>query len=1086
MQKSNLKIISICFLAMTIVSIPSIMYADTSPHTAYTANTASDEDALKESNLSPQQQPQQARKTITGTITDEIGETVPGATIRVKGTTRGVITDVDGKFSLDVASTDVLEVDFIGYQTASVPVGEQKVFNIQLQIKPNELDEVTVVAFGKQKKESVIASVSTLNTKDLKVPTNNLTTALAGRIAGLISYQRSGEPGLDADNAEFFIRGVTTFGTGKKDPLILIDGVEMESSDLARLTADDIASFSVMKDANATALYGARGANGVILVTTREGTEGAVKIQFRAEMSHSSNTENVALADPITYMKLHNEAVVTRDPMAMLPYSEVKIAKTELGADPVLYPTVDWMKMLFNNYTINHRYNMNISGGGTIARYYVAASYSKDNGIINVDKRNSFNNNIDVDRYVLRSNVNVNLSKTTEAIIRLHGSFDDYSGPIDGGSDLYKKARNANPTYFLPYYEPDDSKAMIFANHILFGNYGSGNYLNPYSEMLRGYKSNHRSSMLAQFEVKQNLNFITEGLSIRGMFNVNRFSMLENQNSYMPFFYYATQSFLDRSKYMLVPINPNDGTDYLQTSGIGLQITSSLYFESALSYAKEIGENHNVSGMLVYTLRESRDNNYSNFQALMPHRNLGLAGRLTYGYASRYFLEANFGYNGSERFAEHERFGFFPSVGAGYIVTNEEFMEPYKEVLSKLKLKATYGLVGNDNIGNSNERFFYLSNVNMNDGGRGFTLGDEFQYTRNGISISRYEDPNITWEISRKTNLGLELNLWNSLEIQADYFTEERSNILQLRADVPTTMGLQAVPSSNIGEAVGSGIDISVDYSKSFGKSIWASLRGNFTYATSHYTLYEEPDYANTPWRTHVDRKISQQYGYIAERLFLDDDEVKNSPVQFEGYMAGDIKYKDINGDGVINENDQVPIGYPTTPEIIYGYGLSFGYKNLDASVFFQGSARSSFFIDPSATSPFVNRSDGSVDQTLLPFETNRAMLQYWADDHWTLDSRNIYALWPRLSASHVANNEVRSTWWMRDGSFMRLKSVEVGYTLPKDWLRPFRLQSFRVYFSGSNLLLFSRFKMWDVEMAGNGLGYPLQRVLNIGVNANF
>ncbi|MDR1517266.1 MAG: TonB-dependent receptor, partial [Dysgonamonadaceae bacterium] len=1015
------------------------------------------------------------------------GEPLIGAVVKISNSAKGSVADENGNVELTGVTVGMkLVFSFLGMQDKEITFEGKNDITIELEEKTNELDEVTVVAFGKMKKESVVASITTINPDEMRLPSSNLTQALAGRIAGIISYQRNGEPGLDQNNAEFFIRGVTTFGTGKKDPLILIDGVEMTTADLARLTLDDIASFSVMKDANATALYGARGANGVILVTTREGKEGAVKIQFRAELSHSSNTSDVKLADPITYMKLHNEAVVTRDPMAMLPYSEIKVAKTEEGYDPVLYPAVDWMSMLFNDHTLNHRYNLNISGGGSIARYYIAASYSKDNGIINVDKRNSFNNNISQNRYVLRSNVNVNLSKTTEAIVRLNGNFDDYSGPLDGGSDLFTKARNSNPTYFLPYYQPDDSKATQYASHILFGNYGSGNYLNPYAEMLKGYKSSQRSSMLAQFELKQDLNFVTEGLSVRGMFNVNRLAELVMRNAYNPFFYNATESILNPGKYMLVAINPDTGRDYLDLIGMSRKVENSLYFEGALQYNREFDKKHATSAMLVYTLRDylvGSDDTFD-FQTLMPHRNLGLAGRLTYGYDSRYFIEFNFGYNGSERFAENERFGFFPSIGGGYIISNEKFMQPFSRIISKLKLKATYGLVGNDQIGNDNERFYYLSKVNMNDGNRSYTFGDEFGYSRNGISISRYEDRDITWEISRKLNLGVELNLFNDLEIQADYFTEDRSNILQARSYMPTTMGLQATPLSNIGKAFGKGIDVSVDYNKSFTKDFWGSIRGNFTYATARYTLYDEPDYSNTPWRLHKNIKLSQRYGYIAERLFLDDEEVRNSPKQFEDYMAGDIKYKDINGDMVIDENDQVPIGYPTTPEIIYGWGLSVGYKAVDLSFFFQGSGRSSFFIDPFATAPFVQNSDTSGP--LAGWTTNRALLQYWADDHWSENNRNIYAQWPRLSDTRIANNSVTSTWWMRDGSFMRLKNFEAGYTFPDKLIKPFMLKNLRIYLSGSNLFVLSKFKMWDVEQAGNGLAYPLQRVINIGINADF
>jgi TonB-linked SusC/RagA family outer membrane protein len=1014
---------------------------------------------------------------IKGKVIDAYGSALPGTAIIVKGTTNGTTANDDGDYVLpNVPDGSILEFRLIGFVTQEVKVaGDKTNINVILLEESASMEEVTVVAFATQKKESVVAAVTTIDPSELRVPSSNLTTAFAGRIAGLIAYQRTGEPG--ADNAEFFIRGITTFGTGKANPLILIDNVEMTTDDLARLTTDDIASFSIMKDANATALYGARGANGVILVSTKEGREGKVRVQLRMEGSYSANTENMEYADPVTYMRLHNEAVRTRNAMVALPYTSEKIWNTERGIDPVRYPALNWQEMLFNDYTFNQRYNLNVSGGGAVARYYVAASYSNDNGIIKMDKRNNFNNNIDINRYVLRSNININITKTTEATVRLHAAFDDYSGPLDGGTELYKKALNANPVYFMPTYQPD--AATRYYTHILFGNASAGGYLNPYADMVKGYKSNDRSNMLAQFELKQNLSFITPGLSIRGLFNVNRYSLLGLSYAYKPF-YYSLMDSNDPNDYTLTPLNPNDGQDYLTQDASSKSLTNSMYFESAIHYNRDFAGKHSVSGLLVYTLRESFDGNGDNLQASLPFRNLGLAGRVTYGYNRKYFVEANFGYNGSERFSKDERFGFFPSIGGGWIVSNEKFMEPIAKTISKLKLKATYGLVGNDAIGESKDRFFYLAQVNPNDPARSFSFGNNRDYSQNGVSISRYADPYITWEISRKVNLGLELNLWKSLEIQMDYFTEHRSNILQKRADIPTTMGLQATPSSNIGKASGGGFDMSVDYNKSFSKDFWTVLRGNFTYASSQFDVYEEPDYLNAPRRSHKNQKISQQYGYVAERLFLDDEEVKNSPQQLfdNGAMAGDIKYKDINGDLQIDENDQVPIGYPTTPEIIYGFGISLGYKNFDFSCFFQGSARSSFWIDASGTAPFVS---GAYSGT-----TNRALLQYWADDHWSEDDKNIYAIWPRLSETVNKNNTQRNTWFMRNGAFLRLKNAEIGYTFPHRWINRLKLQNIRMYASGSNLLLFSKFKMWDIEMAGNGVGYPVQRVFNIGVNLEF
>ncbi|MDR0421608.1 MAG: TonB-dependent receptor, partial [Proteiniphilum sp.] len=997
----------------------------------------------------------------------ETGEPLPGATVQIENSTRGITTDSDGTFEIRVTPSDRLVFSFLGMTAQSVDVGNRTFFEVALRPLANELDEFTVVAFSTQKKESVIASVSTVKPSDLKVPSSNLTTAFAGRIAGLISYQQTGEPGQD--NAQFFIRGVTSFGTGKVDPLILIDGVEMTTEDLSRLTTDDIASFSIMKDANATALYGARGANGVILVTTKEGREGEVKVQVRAEGSFSSPTRNIALADPVTYMKLHNEAVRTRSPGTRLPYDEKKINYTERGIDPVRYPANDWQKMLFDKNTFNQRYNLNISGGGKVARYYIAASYSADNGILKVDKRQNFNNNIRLNRYTLRSNVNVNLTKTTEAIVRLNGMFDDYQGPLDGGTDLYQKSVYANPVYFLPYYEPDE--ANRYARHILFGNSTAGSSLNPYADMLKGYKSNDRSTMYVQFELKQNLDFLAKGLSARAMFNVNRFAQLEVRRQYAPFYYSLAPAVSGMESYQLTALNPDGGTDYLDYVPGDRKMENTMYFEGAVQYGTTIAERHSISGLLVATVREKKDNTYNTLQLSLPQRNAGLAGRATYSYADRYFLEANFGYNGSERFSSDERWGFFPSAGAGWIVSGEKFMEPLKSTISKLKLKVTYGLVGNDEIGLKEDRFYYLSDLEMSDAGRGMTFGDNFSYGRPGISIRRYADPYITWEISRKSNFGIELNLWDELEIQADYFTENRSNILQMREDIPSTMGLQSTPKANIGEARGNGIDVSVDYNKSFTKDLWTVLRGNFTCAKSRYVIYEEPDYSAIPWRSHVGKSISQQWGLIAERLFIDDEEVKNSPRQtFGDYGAGDIKYKDINRDGSIDENDMVPIGFPKTPEIIYGFGVTLGYKGFDASVFFQGSANSSFWIN-SYIAPFIN---------------DRSLLKAIAESHWSEDNRDIHAFWPRLSETGVSNNEQSSTWWIRSGAFLRLKTAEAGYTLPKDFVKRVHLQNIRLYASGSNLFLWSAFKLWDIEQSEKAFNYPPQRVVNVGVNIEF
>jgi TonB-linked SusC/RagA family outer membrane protein len=979
-----------------------------------------------------------------------------------------VTTDIDGSFTISVKPEDQLEVSFVGYESQTVAVGERKVIAVQLKPKADELEEVTIVAFGKQKKESVVASVTTINPAELKVPSSNLTTALAGNMAGVIAYQRSGEPGKD--NADFFVRGITTFGTNTS-PLILIDGIELTSTDLARLQPDDIASFSIMKDATATALYGARGANGVILVTTKQGAAGPAKISLRVENSLSMPTRNVELADPITYMQLHNEAVLTREPLARLPYSDDKIRYTAEGKYPLYYPQTDWMDMLLKNYTMNQRANLSVSGGADIAKYYVAASFAKDNGILKVDKRQNFNNNIDNKSYTLRANVNINLTKTTELAVRLSGSFDDYSGPLTGGTDMYNLIMHTNPVLFPAYFPvTEDSK---FINHIMFGNHPDG-YTNPYAEMVRGYKDWSRSQLLAQLEAKQDMNFLTEGLSVRAMLNISRLAQFSVNRFYIPT-YYAIGSFDKMTgEYSLKRLNEN-GTEYLdygENPGDRM-INSTFYFEGMLNYARDFAEKHSVSGLLVFMARNELYANAGTLQLSLPSRNLGLSGRLTYGYDKRYYTELNFGYNGSERFHPDHRFGFFPSGGIAWNLSNETFWEPLKPVVSNLKLRYSYGLVGNDQIGAATDRFFYLSEVSMNDPAKSRTFGREKGESLNGVTVNRYANPDISWEVAVKQNFALELGLWEKLSIIAEYFIEYRKNILMARASIPSTMGLSEVMKANVGEASGHGVDISLEYQQNWTTEFWTSARANFTYASSRYEVYEEPQYQEY-WRLHEGKKLSQEYGYIAERLFIDDKEAANSPPQEIGnepYGGGDIKYTDVSGDKKVNTADVVPIGNPLVPEIVYGFGFSTGYKGWDVSVFFQGAANESFWIDAASTAPF---------------QSHTQLLKAYADSHWSEADQDEYALWPRLSNKLVSNNVARSTWFMRDGAFLRLKQAEIGYTIPGKWQQKLRIGQLRCYLSGTNLWLLSKFKLWDVEMAGNGLGYPIQKVFNIGLNVTF
>lgn len=1019
----------------------------------------------------------QSSFTISGSITDNKGLSLRNVNVVVKHTSIGVVSDTMGRYSIKIPHmTDTLVFSFIGSMNQEIAVKGRQFIDIQMLDENNSLNDVVVVAYGKQKKESLVSAITTINPIELKGPTSNLTTMLAGRISGLVSYQRSGEPG--SDNASFFIRGVSSFGSGKIDPLILIDGIESTPNALGQLQPDDIAGFSILKDAAASSLYGARGANGVILVSTKSGKSGDTKFNIRFENNLSSNTKNFKLADNITYMKLANEAVLTRDPLAPLPYSQNKIDNTQAGKNSLLYPSNDWINLLIKPYTLNQRFNGNISGGSKAAQYYISATYNQDNGILRTANNNNFSNNIDLKHIEIRSNVTIKLTPTTDASIRTSGDINDYTGPIGGGGAVFKSALTANPVLFPAIFP---SLALPTANHPLFGNASFGiingsTYTNPYANMVSGFQKYNTSTLNLQLELKQDLKSITQGLSISMMAYTKRYSYFDLTRHYNPFFYSANPTNTDPKAYTLSLLNQAYATEYLNYNEGAKVVNTTTYGQISVNYNRSFGKNE-VSGMLVGIEQDYSNGNAGDLQSSLPARNQGVSGRLTYGYDKRYLFETNFGYNGSEKFAANNRFGFFPSMGIAWNVNNEKFFQPLKSIITALKFRATYGLVGNDQIGLASDRFFYLSNVNLNDGNMSSVFGNNYTYTRGGTYISRYANNEITWEKSRKADIGMDLGLLNGINIAVDIYKEHRSNILMLRNTLPSTLGLTAPVEANVGVAESKGVDVSLDYKKSFGSS-WLQLRGTFTYATSKLLVNEEPAYTdNERYLSRVGQSLNQAYGLIAERLFVDDKDVKNSPLQtFGETRGGDIKYRDVNGDGQITPADMVPIGYPTTPEIIYGFGFSYGYKNFDISSFFQGSARSSFFIDPSAISPFIV--DGIGGQN--------GLLDVIAKDHWSENSGNLYSLWPRLSSTLNTNDNQSSNWWMRNGAFLRLKTVEIGYNPKEKSLKKYHISGLRFYVNGSNLFLISSFKLWDPEQGSNGLGYPIQKVFNLGVNVQF
>ncbi|MGN7787324.1 TonB-dependent receptor [Niabella sp. 22666] len=1011
---------------------------------------------------------------VQGSVKDRAGGMLQNVSVYVKGTQNGTLTNEKGEFTLNANLYDSLEVSSVGYKTQYVFIADSRPLIIVLDGEDGSMNEVAVVAFSKQKKASMVASITSIKPSELRMPSSNLTNSLAGRLAGMVAYQRSGEPGQD--NAAFFIRGITSFGaSAKKDPLILIDGIELSPNDLARLNPDDIASFSIMKDAMATALYGARGANGVILVTTKEGKEGKMNFDLRFENSFSSPTQRLETADPVTFMRMHNEAVKTRDPNGQTLYTDEQITFTEMELHRDIYPATNWEEAMFKKMAVNNRLNLSFTGGGSVARYYVAGSVTRDRGNLKVDNKNDFNSNIDLYKYSIRSNVNINLTKTTEMSTRFVANFDDYTGPIDGGSAMYRKVMQANPVRFKPFYEPDSN--FSYAKHTLFGNFETGNYLNPYAEAMRGYRDYSRSNMLTTVELKQNLDAIAKGLMARALVNFDRRSEYSISRAYVPFYYRISSFDLTNDSYRLVRLNPTTGRETLDydANNTSRTVANSFYFEGATQYNNNFGKN-SVSGLLVFTARQFKQGAPSSIQLSLPTRNLSFSGRFSYNFDTRYLAEFAYGYNASERFAQNNRWGFFPSFGAGWVISNEPFFESLTDFFRMLKLRGSYGIAGNEAIGSASERFFYLSEVNLN-APHNVNWGVNMNENPGGIDVSRYANDQVGWERSYKTNLALEFNLRNGFSSIIEIYKERRKNILQDRI-MPATAGILPAVKANVGEAEGRGIDIELNYDKTIGKDLQLTGRGTFTYTTSKVIKWEEPDYGSNYWLSRIGTNLGQTWGLVAERLFIDSAEVKNSPRQeFGAYSGGDIKYKDINGDGKIDNLDFVPIGHPVTPEIIYGFGLSMTYKRFDFNFFFQGLARESFWLNQDNVTPFIDGDggDGRVGQN--------AVLQAIASDYWSESNRNSYAFWPRLANYNIDNNRQTSTWFMQNGSFLRLKSVDVGYSFPPSMLKRFKVSDFRIYFSGSNLLHWSAFKLWDPEMAGSGFDYPLQRVFNVGFN---
>jgi TonB-linked SusC/RagA family outer membrane protein len=993
------------------------------------------------------------KRTITGTVTDaDNGEPIIGASVLLKGQQEGVITDLDGNFSIAITGSKAqLEISYIGYKKKTVDVGDLGVINVKMESDNQLLSEVVVVGAGTQKKVSVTGSITSVKGMQLRSPSSSLTSSFAGKLAGVISSTTTGEPGAAS---EFFIRGVSTFG-GRATPLILLDDVEISTSDLNNIPAETIESFSILKDASATAIYGARGANGVMLITTKTGKENEkTRINVTVENSFNKPMNFPEYVNGVTYMEMYNEAQLTRNPEVTPRYSQTTIDNTRNHVNPYLYPDVNWNDVIFKKMNMNQRANINISGGGSKASYYMSLQATHDTGLLNTKKVYSYDNNINNWGYNFQNNISYKVTSTTKIDLHMNAQIRSKKGPNYTTSDLFKEVMHANPVNFPVTFPAEEGDTHVkFGNAILSGN---NLYVNPYAYMLSSFKEVNENTLNTSLKITQQLEFITKGLSIQAMVNWKNWSQSSYNRTIEPYYYgVKTDSFVesDPNSYELQRLGTS-GTDYLKTSDIGKSSDQTFYLDARLNYDRFFGLHH-VTGMLMYMQREYRND-------VLPQRNQGFSGRFTYDYGQRYLAEINFGYNGTERLAKGNRFEFFPALSLGWVVSNEAFFEPLTKVVDNLKIRGSYGLVGSDETGPSTaQHFLYIDQVKLDE--IGFTTGTESEVTKKGPQMLSYAVRNGGWERARKLDIGIDIELLRQLNITADYFFEHRYNILLNREAWPESLGYYtAKPWSNKGEVDNWGFELSVNWRKEVVKDLLVEFRGNFTYTRNKYVNLDEPVYPYV-WKVATGNPLSRTLGYIADGLFGSQEEIDHAPEQNLGSIVkpGDVKYRDVNGDGKIDSNDQVMISpFGGTPRIQYGFGLNMTYKRFDFGVFFNGSAKRTVMAN--GVTPFG--------------ASNYNVMQFIADDYWTESNPNPNAAYPRLglTTAETANNTVNSTYWMRNGSFLRFKTLELGYSFPYG----------RVYFSGDNIAVFSPFKLWDPELKWNA--YPLQRTFNIGIQLNF
>ncbi|MCM4169386.1 TonB-dependent receptor P3 [Arenibacter antarcticus] len=995
--------------------------------------------------------------TVNGIIQDDEGRPLSGANVVEAGTTNGVTADFDGNFTINVKSDKaILLVSYIGFATKEVPVNGRENLSIVLEESAAGLDEVVVVGYGKQKKESVVGAQSTLKRAELKSPVGDLTTAIAGKLAGVVATQRGGGPG--ADGATLFIRGIGTFASSPQTPLLVVDGVP--DRDINNIDPEDIESFTILKDATATAVYGTRGANGVILINTRTGKKGKPTINVELNHAVTQFTSLPEFVDGPNFMRLYNEGLEVRGRSPL--YTEETINKHESGEDPDLYPNTDWYDVLFNDYGSNDRVTVNINGGSENATYYLSTGYFGEVGQFKKDRIQAYNSELMLNRFNFTSNLNLKISKSTKLDFGVNGYITDYNRPAYGVNQIFSLASATAPHIIPPQYSNGEWPQL------------KGTLESPYMALTQsGVTNQSKNTIRSNLRISQELDILTKGLSATAMFayDVNNSNYLTRSRSLQTYFANGR----DDEGNLITEIS-SPGSKELGFS-LNRYGDKRFYLEAAGNYSRRFGL-HDVSAMTLFNQSDYRDasERVKSYKAAIQYRQRNFVGRANYGYADKYFAEANFSYSGSDNFVESERYGFFPSFGAGWIASKEKFFEPLEDLISHFKLRYSYGLSGNAAVNNPDLRFLYLTTIGE---GGNYTFGAPgSQRNFKGYYESRVGG-NVRWETSYRQNLGIELNfLNNNLELIVELFKEKREGILLPNYVIPYASGFTTgnIPYNNIGKTENKGIDVTAEYNKNWGTDNFFSFKGTFNYNENLAVFDGLPEW-KYPYLNRIGQPISQRFGYIATGLFETEDEIGNAATQAGDIRPGDIRYKDLNGDGVINSNDQTAIGYGSIPKIVYGLSFGGGFKGFDISLFFQGTGLVDFnYSSGFATTPFP---EGATYGNMYSMMLNR----------WTPENPNPDAFYPRLSTSRdVTTNYYTSTWWIKRADYLRLKQAEIGYSFTNNrFLNKYAIQKLRVFTSGTNLFTLTPWKHWDPELGdGRGAVYPNISTYNIGLRINF